>query len=524
MATKQRIDLSPATFGFAALAALNMAAVAAIVMAGATAPSTTAIEVPAPAPTVVAPTPSPMPTAKPSPRPTVKPTPKPTAKPTAKPGVKPTPAAVGTHRVREGETLFKISREHYGTDSQFLEIYKLNRAVIGEDRSNLPVGALLRLPPGSKPSPAPKATAKPTPRPKPTAKPTPKRAAVAPPKPPAAVRPSPAAALPSPPAVLPAAPAATPALPVEMTREDAWPLALAASGLTGACWLFGGWLLVAKRRRRLAEQRDRFLSGIDSRMRARGPALDASVLQSPWHVEQAATILESPEPGGAFAEVQALSDTRLGVFVGDATGSSANAMLSRGLAVAMWRALARAGATPGETMLALNRLLADMVPQGDHVTAFYAQIDLLSGAIAYASASHAGAYALAADGRTTLLGGRGMPLGLGQELFAARLEGGVARLQEGECLWLFTDGLVKLENAQGEPFGLERLEACLQAGAGSTPDAQLAAVRAALDAFTGKRSRRDDAALACVRLASRQAAVMAATIGDASHSRNIRST
>jgi LysM repeat protein len=496
MATKQRIDLSPATVGFAALAALNMAAVAAIVMAGATAPSPTAIEVPAPAPTVAAP--SPVPTVKPSPRPTAKPTPKPTAKPTAKakPAAKPKPAAVGTHRVREGETLFKISREHYGTDSQFLEIYKLNRAVIGEDRSNLPVGALLRLPPGFKPSPAPRATAKPTP------KPTPK-AAVAPKAPTVAVRPSPAAVLPSPPAVLPAAPANPSPAPAAMTREDAWPLALAAAGLTGAFWLFGGWLLASKRRRRLAEQRDRFLSGIDTRMRARGPAFDASVLQSPWHVEQAATILESPEPGGAFAEVQALSDTRLGVFVGDATGSSANAMLSRGLAVAMWRALARAGATPGETMLALNRLLADMVPQGDHVTAFYAQLDLLSGAIAYASASHAGAYVQSADGRTTLLGGRGMPLGIGQELFAARLEGGVARLQEDEGLWLFTDGLVKLENAQGEPFGLERLEACLQAGAGTPPDDQLAAVRAALTAFVGKQTRRDDAALACVRLARR---------------------
>ncbi|MNS38447.1 Phosphoserine phosphatase RsbU [compost metagenome] len=509
MATKQRIDLSPATFGFAALAALNMAAVAAIVMAGTTTTSPTAIEVPAPAPTVAAPSASPVPTVKPTPKPTVKPTPKPTAKPTAKPSVKPTPAAVGTHRVREGETLFKISREHYGTDSQFLEIYKLNRAVIGEDRSNLPVGALLRLPPGFKPSPAPKATAKP----KPTPKPTPKVAAT--PKAPAvAARPSAVAVLPSPPPVLPAAPATASATPVAMTREEAWPLALAAAGLTGACWLFGGWLLAGKRRRRLAEQRDRFLSGIDSRMRARGPAFDASSLQSPWHIEQATAILDSPEPGGAFAEVQALSDTRLGVFVGDATGSNANAMLSRGLAVAMWRALARVGATPGETMLALNRLMADMVPQGDHVTAFYAQLDLLSGAIAYASASHAGAYVLSADGRTTLLGGRGMPLGIGQELFAGRLEGGVARLQEGECLWLFTDGLVKLENAQGEPFGLERLEACLQAGADSAPDAQLAAVSAALTAFAGKQARRDDAALACVRLAGR-AATATATVPSA---------
>ncbi|MFN3429534.1 MAG: LysM peptidoglycan-binding domain-containing protein, partial [Candidatus Sericytochromatia bacterium] len=321
MATKQRIDLSPATFGFAALAALNMAAVAAIVAMGPGGPAPIAPVAPAPVPSLAAP--SPAPTLRPSPKPTAKPTPKPTAKPTARPTARPAPtskpAATGTHRVREGETLFKISREHYGTDSQFLEIYKLNRAVIGDDRSNLPVGAVLRLPPGFKASPAPKPTAKPSP------KATPAR-----PKPPAvAVRPSPAAALPSPPAVIPAPPVAASVAPPVAAREADWPLAIAAAGLTGACWLLGGWLLAAKRRRRLDEQRDRFLAGIDARMRARGPAFDASALQSPWHIEQATAILESPEPGGAFTEVLALSDTRLGVFVGDATGSSANAMLSR---------------------------------------------------------------------------------------------------------------------------------------------------------------------------------------------------
>jgi sigma-B regulation protein RsbU (phosphoserine phosphatase) len=191
--------------------------------------------------------------------------------------------------------------------------------------------------------------------------------------------------------------------------------------------------------------------------------------------------------------------------VGDATGSAANAMLSRGLAVATWRAKASAALTPAETFLALNRLVADQVPQGDHVTAFYAQVDLLSGAVTHTAASHSGAYIVGADGTLTMIGGKGMPLGLGQELFAARLESGVGRLKDGDTLWLFTDGLIKAENAQGEPFGLERLEACLREGARLGPDRLITLVSEAVRSFAGQRPLADDAAMSALRLSPKPA-------------------
>jgi sigma-B regulation protein RsbU (phosphoserine phosphatase) len=290
------------------------------------------------------------------------------------------------------------------------------------------------------------------------------------------------------------------------------PYVLGAAGLTGAAWLLGGWLLVSKRRRRLDEQRQRFLAGKDARMRLRGAALDPAALHSPGRVAHASAVLDAREPGGAFADVLALSDSRLGLFVGDATGSAANALLSRGLAVATWRAKAGAAQAPGETFLALNRLVADQVPQGDHVTAFYAQIDLLSGAVTHAAASHSGAYIVGADGTLTMIGGKGMPLGLGQELFAARMATGVSRLKDGDTLWLFTDGLIKAESAQGEPFGLERLEACLREGAALGPERLIALVSEAVRAFTGQRPLADDAAMSALRLSPKP--VKPATTGD----------
>ena len=158
-----------------------------------------------------------------------------------------------------------------------------------------------------------------------------------------------------------------------------------------------------------------------------------------------------------------------------------------------------AAVAPREAMRSLNRLIADFMPQGDHVTACYVRLDVRSGAVELASASHPGAYRLAADGTLTLLGGKGVPLGLGQELFMSRLESGQHRLGTGDALWLFTDGLVKAENPQGEPFGLERLEKTLRQHASLAPDALAARVHDAVLAFAGKRPLKDDAAIASIR-------------------------
>jgi sigma-B regulation protein RsbU (phosphoserine phosphatase) len=99
--------------------------------------------------------------------------------------------------------------------------------------------------------------------------------------------------------------------------------------------------------------------------------------------------------------------------------------------------------------------------------------------VVYAAAAHTGAFVLGRRGGLTMLAGKGMPLGVGQELFAERLEQGHVRLNEGESLLLFTDGLLKTEDLHGEPFGLERLEKCLRERPGCNADEVLATIQRA---------------------------------------------
>ncbi len=50
------------------------------------------------------------------------------------------------YTVQEGDSLYEIAREKLGAGSRWEEIYKLNKAVIGEDPARLKVGQVLTLP------------------------------------------------------------------------------------------------------------------------------------------------------------------------------------------------------------------------------------------------------------------------------------------------------------------------------------------------------------------------------------------
>lgn len=464
-------------------------------------------------------------------------------------------AAGVTHVVKPGDTLYKISRRYYGDASKFYAIWQANREKI-PNRSSLVSGIVLTLPagaegekaavteveqriaifadgrevtlapgeelPGAAPAAAPAAPAAPE-APVETRRtvPVPLALRITLPMPVAVAAAHVAAAAPltapaghlspagekgqkanpaplrreAPPAPRPAAPPAAP-----LSRGAAIGLALVAMLGVGLSWWGAALLLDRRRRRELARQKADLLGVVGERFRPHPLLFDRSAVRSPWQVEHAQAVLPGDEPGGSFGDFRLFSESRLGLFIGDATGRNASALIYRGVANLLWRTHAADQVAPGRTLLDVNRHLVDYISQGDHVTAFYAQVDLLSGAVSYATAAHTGAFVLGRRGGLTMLSGRGMPLGVGQELFAERLEQGHVRLNEGESLLLFTDGLLKTENEEGEPFGLERLEKCLRERPGCNAEEVVATIRQAVETFVGHPTLDDEAAIVCLRL------------------------
>ena len=115
----------------------------------------------------------------------------------------------------------------------------------------------------------------------------------------------------------------------------------------------------------------------------------------------------------------------------------------------------------------------------------------------YVNAGHNTQFGLRRDGRVEGLESTGRPLGL---LPGGGYEERRLAVGPGDGLFLFTDGLVEAENAEGEAFGTERLEALLCEERQSDLARLLARIDQALRAHRGGIEAADDATMVVMRV------------------------
>jgi serine phosphatase RsbU (regulator of sigma subunit) len=163
------------------------------------------------------------------------------------------------------------------------------------------------------------------------------------------------------------------------------------------------------------------------------------------------------EVGGDFYDFHHLSEGRLGLVVGDATGKGVPAALVMSTTCGMLQVTARAleSSSPGEVLERVNEALFARIPPNMFVTCFYAILDPKSGYLVYANAGHDLPY-LHRNGDAEELRARGMPLGL---MPGMGYEEGEATIREGYGVLFYSDGLVEAHDLKGEMFGFPRLRA-----------------------------------------------------------------
>src|ERR671921_2562146 len=115
--------------------------------------------------------------------------------------------------------------------------------------------------------------------------------------------------------------------------------------------------------------------------------------------------------GGDFYDFHLLSEGRVGLVVGDATGHGVPAALVMSTTCGMLRLAAQSYSSPAEMLQRVNEALFPYIPPNMFVTCFYAVLDPKSGSLTYANAGHDLPY-LQSNGDAQELMARGMPLGL----------------------------------------------------------------------------------------------------------------
>ncbi|MFZ0827717.1 MAG: SpoIIE family protein phosphatase [Verrucomicrobiia bacterium] len=216
--------------------------------------------------------------------------------------------------------------------------------------------------------------------------------------------------------------------------------------------------------------------------------------------------LPSGAVSGDFFDVVALSDTSVGVFICDVMGHDVRAALVTAMIRALVEDLSGGAADPGQLLAQINRGLLSVFQQAGttmFATAFYMVADVATGEICYASAAHPDPLQLLrhegkVEPMAALDGGKkGPALGLFKE---AQFPTYRRRMNAGDVILLYTDGMIEVEGRDQEMFSQESLTAIVKKHAGLPTKEMLSALLAEIRQFSGQHEFTDDVCLVGVEV------------------------
>jgi len=199
--------------------------------------------------------------------------------------------------------------------------------------------------------------------------------------------------------------------------------------------------------------------------------------------------------GGDCYDFLLYPDGKVVVVIADAAGKGLPAALLMMNLQARVQAMGEAGCHPAALLTRLNASLAATCPQNRFVTLFLGLLDPRSGELAYANAGHNPPLWLRRDGQVVRLTDGGPVLGI----LPLSFQQYGCRMEPGEVLLLYSDGVTEALNPEGEEFGEERLTELLTRHRHACADVILAAVCEAVGQWAAGRPAADDVTVVVVR-------------------------
>ncbi|HEX8551403.1 MAG TPA: PP2C family protein-serine/threonine phosphatase [Abditibacteriaceae bacterium] len=223
------------------------------------------------------------------------------------------------------------------------------------------------------------------------------------------------------------------------------------------------------------------------------------------HRYQPATAL-----GGDFADVLLISDTKAGIFICDVMGHGVRSALVTAVVRGLAQELMTVATDPGQFLAQINRGLLAIFERTEtpmFMTAFYLVADVETCEMHYASAGHPCPLRLRGASENgsrveALNFGDATPgpaLGIFSDSTYATCH---SPLVAGDLIFLFTDGLVEIENHNGEEFDETHLMAAITQRASQAPAQLLDELLAEARSFAPHGEFEDDICLMGVEVTS----------------------
>ena len=209
-----------------------------------------------------------------------------------------------------------------------------------------------------------------------------------------------------------------------------------------------------------------------------------------------ASMNPAKEVGGDFYDFFMIDDDHLCLLIADVSDKGVPAALFMMSAKILINYRAQMGGTPGEILTAVNAQIGKGNKSCMFVTVWMGILNVGTGALTCTNAGHEYPFVRSGDGVFRVFRDRhGVMVGVMPKAAYGDYE---LKLEPGDAVFVYTDGVPEANDASGRMYGMNRLELALNRLAGQTPEGILLGVRADVDAFAGGARQFDDLTMLCL--------------------------
>ena len=210
-----------------------------------------------------------------------------------------------------------------------------------------------------------------------------------------------------------------------------------------------------------------------------------------------ATMEAAKDIGGDFYDFFRIDDDRIALVIADVCGKGIPAALFMAVSRTIIRSKGMQGGSAAACMTEVNRLLAAYSVGNMFVTVFYAIYNTKTGLVSYCNAGHNPPHLLRQDGTVS-------ELPLSSNTIVGVFDGleygeDTLQLEQGDALFMFTDGVTEAMDAEYKEFGTERLDGILGQQTNANCQQIVEAVKAGIKDFVGDAEQSDDITMLVVK-------------------------
>ena len=218
--------------------------------------------------------------------------------------------------------------------------------------------------------------------------------------------------------------------------------------------------------------------------------------------ELAASMTPAREVGGDFYDIFMTDDRHLALVIADVSGKGVPASLFMVASKILIKYGMKQGLSPAEVLATTNDKLIESNDMELFVTVWLALINLDTGECIEVNAGHEHPAVRKADGSYELIKYKHSPA-------LAALEGMTFKersfkLDPGDSLFVYTDGVTEATDSEMRLFGEERLTDALNKNSEAAPDELLNNVKTSIDEFVGDAPQFDDITMLAFRYNGKQ--------------------